>query len=69
MKVLIFEYATTLGIENPDFLFEGLAMLEGLLDDFNQIINQINMEIDSHNGPNFSQNSSNSINFIKKNKD
>ena len=58
-----------LGIENPDFLFEGLAMLEGLLDDFNQIINQINMEIDSHNGPNFSQNSSNSINFIKKNKD
>lgn len=37
MKVLIFEYATAMGLEDPEFLLEGRAMLEGLLDDFNKI--------------------------------
>ncbi len=63
MKVLIFEYATAIGIEDPDFLFEGQAMLEGLLDDFNQIINGKNVETDSH-FLNSSQNSFNSPNSV-----
>jgi predicted ATP-grasp superfamily ATP-dependent carboligase len=37
LKVLIFEYATAMGLEDPEFLLEGRAMLEGLLDDFNKI--------------------------------
>jgi hypothetical protein len=41
LKVLIFEYATAMGLEDPEFLFEGRAMLEGLLDDFNKIEHSI----------------------------
>ncbi len=45
MKVLIFEYATAMGILDPEFLFEGRAMLEGLLDDFNKIENSVDDSI------------------------
>ncbi|MDO8870581.1 MAG: ATP-grasp domain-containing protein [Methanobacteriaceae archaeon] len=45
MKVLIFEYATVMGLEDPEFLFEGRAMLEGLLDDFNKIEHSIKHSI------------------------
>lgn len=62
MKVLIFEYATTIGIEDPDFLFEGRAMLEGLLDDFNQIIDGNNIK--DYNFLNSAQNSLNSPNHV-----
>lgn len=58
-----------MGIEDPNFLLEGRAMLEGLVDDFNQIKNQINMEIDSQNDPNFFKNYSNSLDYIYQNKD
>lgn len=58
-----------MGIEDPDFLFEGRAMLEGLLDDFNQIKNKINTEINSKNTLNSSQTSSDSNIIINKIKD
>ncbi|MCK9150902.1 ATP-grasp domain-containing protein [Methanobacterium alcaliphilum] len=34
MNILVFEYATAVGLEDPDFLLEGRAMLEGIMDDF-----------------------------------
>lgn len=35
MKLLILEYATASGIEDPSIVIEGRAMLQGLLEDFN----------------------------------
>ncbi len=35
-----------MGLENPEFLVEGRAMLEGLLDDFNKIEHSINYSIE-----------------------
>ncbi|MDZ4171147.1 MAG: hypothetical protein U1C19_03195 [Methanobacteriaceae archaeon] len=49
MKVLIFEYATALGLENPEFLLEGRAILEGLLEDFNKIKNDFMFELNNDN--------------------
>lgn len=37
MKLLVFEYATVLGIESPAITVEGQHMLEGLLTDLNQV--------------------------------
>lgn len=34
MNILVFEYATAVGLEDPDFLLEGRVMLEGIMDDF-----------------------------------
>lgn len=34
MKVLIFEFATAVGVEDPSITAEGRAMLSGLLSDF-----------------------------------
>ena len=49
MKVLIFEYATALGLEDPEFLLEGRAILEGLLEDFNKINNDFLGELNNDN--------------------
>ena len=37
MKLLIFEYATSLGLESPTITVEGQYMLEGLLSDLNHV--------------------------------
>lgn len=34
MKLLIFEYATASGIDDPEIFLEGRSMLEALLADF-----------------------------------
>jgi predicted ATP-grasp superfamily ATP-dependent carboligase len=49
LKVLIFEYATALGLEDPEFLLEGRAILEGLLEDFNKINNDFLGELNNDN--------------------
>ncbi len=42
MKVLIFEYATAVGFDDPSLLYEGRAILEGLLEDFQKLNNNDN---------------------------